>query len=376
MKKKMLVLFLCGLTYGLMAQEKGRFGFRIETQSGYEYNVFNSNAQRQIVMDGKTVSALQSGFFQHLDTRVEWKKKWKKRHDITTRLRARYDLFPKISDANVLRPELYVAYNYRLKKGVRLFAKGRYTDYRTNRPADETGVLPVAASYKRWGTDLGISWKPMKNNTTKVQVETLEKRYADRVARKLRYRYLALDVETKQRIKKKGRPSDYLTFTANTTRRWYKDEVLQSDNVLKNIPRQWQYYTISLAYKHQPSKKMYITPKLTYQRRKDVSQNRFSYQQYAADVKMGLKSKTWDMAWSVGTFYRPFSELLSIKNSTNKLKHTYLRSSVWFTYALHENWKISAKARYFGRWRNDNQLATTYLPYTNFLIGAGVRYEL
>ncbi len=378
-----LILFL-----PLFAQAQSPWQIEFDTRSGYEYNIFNANENRVFISEeGDTSSAVQSGFFQHFGMQVGWKKEIKA-HQLSFKARGRYAYFPELSTASLFRPELQVGYAYSINKKTAIFFKGRFLKYQTNRIPDDTNVLLPPQSYNRGQADLGVKFRPFKYNKSQLRATFFRKAYFSDEDRSLRYNAFQINAETKQRFKRKGKPSNYLSLEFDFTRRQYVDErwifedVEEEDmeeeeefaELIINY-RTWQYLTAKVEYSFAFNKALRWKTGLLWQNRQDIRDQRFGYQQWQPYIKMELKKGKVSANWKIEGIFRQFTHLSASKTSSVLLRHQYLRASFNFDYALDAHWSIMVQANYRQRWRNEAENASTFLPYTRGILSAGIKYR-
>ena len=218
MKRVIIVIFFC---LPFLTKAQNQFNFQVETRSGFEYNIFNANKNRFLISEeGDSTSAIKSGFFQHFNAQASWKKKLDA-HQFSSKLRTRFDYFPQVTSGNLFRPELNFGYNYKFNKKTSLFFKTRFLIYQTNRLPDETEVLNLPTSYRRINGDLGLKFKPRKNNKSQIRFSILEKNYVPSEESDLKYNALGINFRTTQRLKRKGKPSNYVSLELDFRRRNY-----------------------------------------------------------------------------------------------------------------------------------------------------------
>ncbi len=383
MKRVLIVIFFC---IPLLTKAQSPFQIDVETRSGYEYNVFNANKNKILVSEeGDSTLALQSGFFQHFNLSAKWKKKIKK-NQLSFKARTRYDYFPELSAANLFRPEVSFGYSYKLNRKSSLFFKSRYLLYKTNRIPDDTEVISVPVGYQRLNADLGFKFKPIKNNKSQIQFSVLEKQYAEREESGLKYGAFGINFQTKQRFKRKRKPSNYLALELDFQRRNYlrtifgeepeedemEDEEFEMDSTSQRV---WQYHTAKLEYTYGYSKAVKIRTGLALQQRLDILDKKFGYNQWQPFVKLEIEKGRLNFNWKVEGVFRSFSNLKATKSGNELLKHRYLRTSLSVNYAVSKHLDFTVRGNLRKRWRNFSDGATSFLPYTNGMISAGVKYR-
>lgn len=390
--KRVLIVIL--LVLPLVVSAQNPIQFQIGTRSGYEYNVFNANPNRLIVSEeGDSTSSVRSGFFQHFDVQANWKKKFDA-HQLSAKVRTRYDYFPQVNAANLFRPELSLGYGYKFNKKTSLFLKTRYLKYQTNRIPDDTESLILPPAYQRLGADVGLKFKPRKNNKSQIRFSLLEKNYQSSETSSLKYNSLGVNFKSSQRIKRKGKPSNYISFELDFRRRNYMrtifgealdegfeeeldDEGLEDfEEVEDQIQRRiWQYHTAQVEYTFAQSKTLKVKTGLAFQQRLDLLDKKFGYHQWQPYVKLEMKKERLKFAWKVEGVLRSFSHLKAKSGSEDLLKHKYLRSTLSLDYAMTKNLDFTVRGNFRNRWRNFSNGATSFLPYTNGMISAGIKYR-
>lgn len=383
--KRILIIIL--VTLPLLTNAQNPLQVEIETRSGFEYNVFNANENRIILSEeGDSTSAVQSGFFQHFNLTTKWKKKIKK-NQFSFKARTRYDYFLGLSTANVFRPELNLGYTYKFNRKSSLFFKSRYLLFKTNRLADEREVITIPPGYQRLGADLGYKFKPLKRNKSQIRLSVFEKRFAEGEESVLKYTAYGVNFRTSQRFKRKRKPSNYLAFEADVTRRNYfrttfgeefdEDEIEEEEDFAEDqvTQRIWQYHTTQLEYTWGLSKTLKLRSGLAFQQRLDILDQKFGYTQWQPFVKLEVEKDRLKLAWRVDGVFRSFTHLKATKTGEDLLKHQYLRTSLTANYAITDQLDFTVRGNFRKRWRNFTTSATNFLPYTNGMISAGIKYR-
>ena len=397
--KRLLLQVIILLPQLLVAQSE--FQFEAATGSGYEYNVFNAGEGRVFTPEeGETISAIQSGLFQQLDLRADWEKQMEK-HQLNLGAKTRIVYFPTLTGADLLRPDLRLEYAYQISKKSSVAVNSKYMINRTNRIPDETTVLSLPQSYQRGQSDLTFKFQPFRYNKSRVRATVFRKQYQESEDRNLRYNAVQLNLESKQRFKRKGLPSSYLTMGFDFTKRNYTDDrfiVLEEDDEyfeeddedydfeedwdfeeeefeINTNYRVWTYHTVKLEYSFAPAKNFRLKPGIQFQQRTDVLDEMFGYRQLRPYIGMTLEENRLTIDLKAEGILRNFSQLKASKGNDELLQHRYLLLDLEFDYQLSDQWAFIVRGIYRQRWRNQAESATSFLPYTNAMLSLGFKYQ-
>jgi len=370
----LLPLFLLGQT-----SSKTTFKWQIGSGAGYEYNVYNAGENQFFLIDEDSVAGVQSGFFQRLQLSGSGKISHKQ-STLGFKVRTRYDYFPSLTEANVLRPELSVSYQYKLKKFHSLFWEGDYLRNRTNNFEDATSVINTTNAYRKAWTAFGYKFRPIRFNASKLTLSLQDKAYAEQETGQLRYASKRIDFQTKQRFKRKGKRSQYLILDAYAEQRNYEDirffETEEAEDFEEEFEeRIWRYYAGKISYEKPIAENLEIGFGLSYLERSDVLSEKLGYQQPSLLGKLTYKDEQWAFSLRLQYDYRQYTQLKARSNLEQKLLHQYLRCSLRANYKIADQWEWQSSLQLRQRWRNYSEGATRFLPYANVVLSSGLRFN-
>ncbi|MCR9287762.1 hypothetical protein OAF63_00780 [Saprospiraceae bacterium] len=377
--KRIFNFLLFSMPLLLLAQTP--FKIQVETRSGYEYNVFNASKNKWKVIDDDSIPAIQSGFFQHFNIKNKWEKEIEN-HLFLVGLKTSFDYFPSLEEANLFRPELNLKYQYELNKKSSLFFRGKLSKYQTNRFNDDEG-FSMPTSYAWLGADFGYKIEPFKYNRTQIKLSAYEKQFEPSEMRNLKYSAFRINLLTTQRFKKAKRLYHYLSFELDFARRNYMDSFFELDEeepeeeifYEDSRERIWQYSTLDLSYKHSFSREARLKMGLSLQKREDILDEQFGYNQWKPYLKFSVKKEKLEVSANLESVFRFFTHIEATEDGNELLIHKYLRTSVLLKYNFSEQLGLTLRGSMVIRQRNLMENAKNYLPYTNGLISLGIKYQ-
>ncbi|NRB53988.1 MAG: hypothetical protein HRU41_40445 [Saprospiraceae bacterium] len=366
-------IFLIGQT-----QPKTSFKWQLGSGAGYEYNVYNAGNNQFFLIGEDSIVGIQSGFFQRLQLNVAGKISHRQ-STIGFKLRNRYDYFPSLTEANVIRPEVSVFYQYKLKKFHSLIWEGNYVLNRTNNLEDATSVINTTNSYRRAWMELAYKFRPIRFNASKLTLSLQDKAYAEQETGQLRYVSKRINFQSKQRFKRKGKNPQYLILDAYVEQRNYEDirffEIEEEEEEFEEEfkERIWRYYTGKVSYEKAVTDQLELGFGLSYLERTDVLADRLGYQQPSVFTQLSYEDDKWSILMKLQYDYRQYRNLKASNNQEDKLLHQYLRASLRANYKIADQWEWQTSLQVRQRWRNYSAGATRFLPYANVVLSSGLR---
>lgn len=383
----------------LFSYAQTTFQLSLDSRSGYEYNTFNQPSPLQ--SDTSRSNNIQSGAFQQFGFTSTLKKIIKK-HQFSWVAKAKIDHFWQLSAASLQRWETGLNYKYQWTKRKFLRVNVKYLSYQTNRADNGTAVIAIPAAYQRWSSKLHYQWQPLKRNKSIFSLQWSKRAFNATQNEQLKYRGYEGTFQTTQRFKRQGKKSSYLNLAINFQQRDYTNSVFEANWELDdfenweigedeeelteedweneeddpNTYRRWQYFNPSIDYSFYIHSDLRLTTGIAYEKRKDVWEERFSYQQIGSFVALRWKKQKWQANWKIGTTIRQFSDLFADLEEDHLLLHVYLRNSLSISYELADSWTIFTNINFRKRWRNQPlKSSNSYLPYFTGLASIGLRYK-
>lgn len=368
------LLALFPLLLKAQTQPKTSFKGQLGSGAGYEYNVYNAGNNQFFLIGEDSVVGIQSGFFQRLQLNTSGKISHQ-RSALGFKFRTRYDYFPSLTEANVIRPEASVSYQYKLKKFHSLFWEGNYVLNKTNNLEDATSVINTTNSYRRAWMELGYKFRPIRFNASKLTLSLQDKAYAEQETGQLRYASKRVDFQSKQRFKRKGGSLQYLILDAYVEQRNYEDIRFFENEEEEFKERIWRYYAGKISYEKAVKDKLKLGFGLSYLERTDILAERLGYQQPSLFTEFGYKDDKWILSMKLQYDYRQYTNLKARSDQEEELLHQYLRASLRANYNIADQWEWQTSLQVRQRWRNYAEGATRFLPYTNVVLSSGLRYS-
>ncbi len=367
-------VFLLGQT-----QPKTSWKWQLGSGAGYEYNVYNAGNNQFFLIGADSIVGIQSGFFQRLQLNTSGKISHKQ-STIGFKFRTRYDYFPSLPEANLIRPEVSISYQYKLKKFHSLFWEGNYVLNRTNNLEDATSVINTTNAYRKAWMELGYKFRPIRFNASRLTASLQDKAYAEQETGQLRYVSKRVDFQSKQRFQHKEKRPQYLILDAYVEQRNYEDirflEGEEEEEVEEEFKeRIWRYYVGKISYERAVTDQLELGFGLSYLERTDVLTERLGYQQPSFFTQLGFEDDKWTISIKLQYDYRQYTQLKARSDREEELLHQYLRASLRANYKIVDQWEWQTFLQVRRRWRNYSEGATRFLPYANVVLSSGLRFS-
>ena len=371
-----ILIILPVLFMGFNALGQSGFDLSVESRGGYEYNVFNANENRTINRGDEVVLALQSGYFQHFNVSSGLKLEGKY-HKLQLDASLKYDYFPELREATLMRPKIGLKYTFKFNKAHSLAFGGNYNMYNTNRPADDTEVLLAPRSYKRLKYNAKYTLKLFKGNQLYVKAERIQNDYRTAENRIFIYKANELTASLSQRLFNSKKQSHSIGVKFRHAVRFYEDVTFFEDSEEEiEREREWQYFVLTGEYSWRMKKKFKLTLGFIGTERRDIIQDRFGYRNYQPYLKFSIKRKRVELSLKTSVARRDYFTLKANTSTDELLRHEYLRAALNLNLRLSKKLLLSIKGSGIRRIRNFPEGATSFLAYDNAVVSIGLKYDL
>lgn len=372
LKEKLIVLCLlisC-LCFGQRSLE-----MKLESRRGYEYNVFNANENKIIVRDGEDISALQSGYFQHLGLSLYGKIKSNK-HMVKLGGTLRKDIFSHLKIANLFRPNARIKYSYKAHKNHVVTFEARYRQFRTNRLENGDEVLRPPRAFSRLQFSLKYKFKISKRNTTTWIVDGRKNDYFTDQYRSFYYRSWGSRLSITQRLKKSNTTIHALHLEGGLHVRYYDDISFdEEEEVVGHELREWHYIHVSGAYKVELQKRWKCSFGVNGTRRKDLLQDKYGYNEYQPFFDVDFRTKGVKVSFRTSRSIRKYGALKARADMDFALEHKYWRASLDISMKVSQQLTVVFRSTGVSRRRNYEEGAKSFMSYDNAVVSLGVRFE-
>ena len=352
------------------------FDLSFASSTGYEYNVFNANANQFIIRDSVEETALQSSYFQRIQIATGWSIK-SKHHALKLNGSWQQDYFPELKIANLTRPNARIRYTLKINKKHSFSLTAQYRGYQTQRPEDDTEVLRPPRAYHRYNGLGKYSWKPFKGTSMYFQGGLIKHIYKTTVLREFFYDAWESEVGLTQRLFKSKKQSHSIGVRAEYAVRHYFDaniDPMTNDETIKK--REWRYLRLTGTYAWSLRKRLKISIGASADERQDILQNRYGYRQYQSFLKIALKSKKFDFSVRGSAARRNYHTLRANSESVELLRHDYLRANINLVWKVSKRLHVIGRASGISRIRNLPDGARSFLSYDNALVSLGLKFNL
>lgn len=355
---------------------QSNFDLRIGSRAGYEYNVFNVNADKVIENNGTSVRALKSAYFQNVNLYTSWKIK-SKHHEFGLNGDWSKDYFPQLNVANLLQSNIGIRYKLKMHKRHSLSINGKLKKYETNRPEDDTEVLRPPRAYNRLQYSIRYNLKLFSKSKIYIQATARDNQYITDSNREFYYNSLKYTFSYEQKLYSSKKISHSWNTRAGYETRFYNDieyDELSDEESIEE--REWRYYSFSTEYELKIKKKFKLVTGASAIMREDLIQNRFGYRQLQPYIKLGIDRNKINVSMKGSVARREFQTLKANASTDIPLIHNYIRGSLSIKYKVSKKLHFDLKARVVSRSRNLPFEATSFLAYDNALISLGVKYMI
>lgn len=348
---------------------------KFSTFSGYESNI---NRAPLIFDNGDEILEKEdlhmNSLYQDAILSLKYSKKWKKdSFTIYVIPEMRYYYFE--SDASQLIFNSRLNFKHQLKKNTRWDSNLQY------KIKDREGInldqneLNLPFGYKLLNVNSGIRYRLFKNNRSYSRFVIGNKKFDNSSTRSVQYNFYGIETEFKN-IKWKNHLLHSYGTELGFSRRHY-DIINFSDN--SSGDRTWNYLDASIFYRYPISKKIYLEPRISYQKREDKTNSVFGYSQIRPEMLFNYKSKRLLSKININYTNRDFSNLTADDedgNSVGNLNYKYLRFRSTTEYKLKKKLNLLIDISVLDRKSNNTDIETTaFRSYTNNYYGIGLRYN-
>lgn len=365
-------LFLCLFVSSILSAQ---IDFSATTFSGYEGNILQVPDLLEVngeLLEQEDLYA-NSGY-QEMILRFKYSKEWGK-HAFAAYVTPEIRYYFTESDLNQTILNTRLTYKYNIKKNFRWENSVRYKiKDREGQDLDQV-ELSVPFGYKLFELTSGLRFRLYKNNRTFVKVNYLSKDFDDSSTRSVMYNLYGISTEFKN-IKWINHMLHSYGIKLGYNSRDYKITVF-SDN--SNSNRTWNYFDAGIFYRLPLSKKFYIQPELSYQKRMDETNNRFSYNQIRPELTLSYQSARFEAKVITSYTNRSFSNIIADDedgNPVGDLQYDYLRLRTNLEYNINNKLSLVFESYLIDRNSNNTDITTqAFRSYVNNYVGLGLKYN-
>lgn len=349
--------------------------FSATTFSGYESNI--NQVPDALDVNGELLTEddlYMSSAYQDLILRFVYKKEWGK-HSFAAYVTPEIRYYFTESELNQTILNTRLSYKYDIKKNFRWENSIRYKiKDREGQDLDQV-ELSVPFGYKLFELTSGLRFRLYKNNRTFVKVNFLSKDFDNSSTRSVLYNLYGISTEFKN-IKWRNHLLHSYGVKLGYNSRDYKITNF-SDN--SSGDRVWNYFDVGIFYRLPFSKKFYIQPELSYQKRMDDTANRFSYDQIRPELTLTYSSGRFEAKVITSYTGRSFSNLTAEDingDDVGNLQYDYLRFRANLEYNINNKLSLVFETYTIDRNSNNTDVTTqAFRSYINQYAGIGLRYN-
>ncbi len=377
MRNKVIFIFL--FAHSILSAQQS-FQLSVDSRNGYEHNVFNATTVPISSEGGKLQTpVVKSGTYQHLGVRMSWKRKTKS-YSFSLNGKGSKDFFKKIKTANILKTSAGLSYRRYLGDHASLVGRITFLSQKTQRSQNAQDEFLFPSNFDKWKASISFSFKPLKRNTTQLELIGQHKTFMIGQNRLLSYISKGVGFQTKQRIAKSKKFKHYLSLEVSYHQRDYVDQIVpisENDVEVKDKKRLWRYQKAEAGYTLKYLKAIKVNTSVYLENRQDILDNRYSYFLWGPSLDLDWESNTFTARIKISRTYRKFNTLTADNNKLHPLRHKYMRISFDANYRINQHLLLTTQLRWVDRWRNlPENYSQGFMPYTNSLVDIGLRFQL
>lgn len=349
--------------------------FSATTFSGYESNILQVPDLLEVngeLLEQEDLYA--NSAYQEMILRFKYSKEWGK-HSFAAYVTPELRYYFSESDLNQTIFNARLAYKYNIKKNFRWENSVRYKiKDREGQDLDQV-ELSVPFGYKLFEMTSGLRFRLYKNNRTFVKVNFLSKDFDNSSTRSVMYNLYGINTEFKN-IKWRNHMLHTYGIKLGYNSRDYQITNF-SDN--SSGDRTWNYFDVGIFYRLPLSKKLYIQPELSYQKRMDETNDRFSYNQIRPELTVSYRSARFEAKVITSYTNRSFSNITAADedgNNVGDLQYDYLRLRTNLEYTFSNKLSLVFESYLIDRNSNNTDITTqAFRSYVNNYVGIGLKYN-
>jgi len=364
-------LILCLFLSSILSAQ---IDFSATTFSGYETNILQ--VPDLLEVDGELLEQedlYANSAYQELILHFKYSKEWGK-HSFAAYVTPEIRYYFTESDLNQTIFNTRFTHKYLIKKNFRWENSLRYKiKDREGQNLDQV-ELSVPFGYKLFELTTGLRFRLYKNNRTFVKANFLSKDFDNSSTRSVMYNLYGINTEFKN-IKWRNHLLHSYGIKLGYNSRDYKITNF-SDN--SSGDRTWNYFDAGIFYRLPLSKKLYIQPEFSYQKRMDKTNDRFTYGQIRPELTLAYQSARFEAKVITSYTSRSFSNITAENedgNTVGDLKYDYLRLRTNLKYNVHNKLSLVFESYLIDRNSNNTDLTTqAFRSYVNNYVGIGLKY--
>jgi len=371
-------IFIKGFLFFLLLQCKtidAQVKASLGTFLGYESNI-NKNPE-QFLLDGVLMGeekAYQNSFFQEVCSKIKYTKEWRK-SDFKLYASPKARLFFSEPKANHWTLPLRIQFNQVFKKNIKWENNLKYKLRKRDGFDLDENELSIPFGYSDYLANTGIHFRLFKNNRTYVKGFYGIRDFDKSTAKDVKYNKYGGVLSSKKVFWKNHLQHSYGVKFGFANRN-YTIKTLSDGKMNK---RNWQYIDAELFYKYPLSKKTFIQPSISYQKRMDKSDSKYGYEQWKPAVKFSYKKKCFLIGLNASYALRIFNKITA-KNSNDVvmggLKYKYLKMKLNVEHPFLKKWYVTGEAYLNNRISNNvTNTTTAYRSYDNYYYGIGLKFK-
>ena len=372
MKTIFFVLLFLGPIVAL-GQERHRF--ELSSQTGYEHNYFKS--PDQLLVNGSLLTEndlIASSGYLDMFFDYDYRYKWN-----ANRIRISISPYSRIFQENpgdsYWSLDASVKYDYKLSKKIKLLAEISFSRMNREGLDGAQDVLVNPLGFTNYGTAMGLSFQPLKQNKTIVEGFYNFKNFDPYGIRDLQFNEYGVQLATKQKFKP-GRYEHAFGFIVYYKKRQYT--TFNAEETPQNGQRDWDYTKITGFYELPLSGTFEIEPQLTYYARFDRLEDRSGFNQYGPGLRLRFDNDKTKISAAIRYFIRDYTAIQAPGVEDELLVYQYTDISLGIEHELPIK-KLFFTGTAYSRFRETNTIdlsSRSFRGYTNQYVGVGLTWKI
>lgn len=364
--RNLILLALLLISTAITAQ----FSVSVSTLSGYETNINKKPESYNLnnVLIGKE-KLHKNSFYQEAILKLNYKNKWNS-NEFRAYLTPEIKYYFTEANAKKVLFNSGIRYNHGFSKNVKWITNVRYKIKDQKGQDLDEPELNTPRGYNVATINTGVLFKLYKNNRTTLRASYDLKNFDKSDTRKIMYHRYGVYAKFENRNKINNNTHRYGIIASYQNRNYNLDYF--TTNVTKY--RTWKYLNLGAYYKIPLNTNLSISPALSYEKRTDITQKKYGYNQIRPSLGFNYKNERLYANLNLSYSNRKFESLKA--NTKENLKYNYTRVKFKGNYQLTESLDVISDLYLLGRKTNNNNVSTkAYRSYNNNYAGLGVRYN-
>lgn len=351
--------------------------FELDTQSGYEYNIFKAPSSFVDPESGELLGEedlYTSSFYQRVGAKALFTKEMKANQNLSLRLRPVGRFYLSESEASyfTIYSRLRYEKEFNSKTSLRIQTHYNYRD-RDGENFDDN-ELRTPLGYRQADISAGLFFRLYNQNRSFIEIEYGNRNFKDGETNDLYYNYYRINTIFRNVFKRAAGYHSY-GIEASFMNRFFTRSFVEDE---PNTNRNWSYITLEPFYRIPLTEKWRVRPALEWSKRIDNDQGTFTYSQIKPSLEVRYKTDKWLVETTASLTNRKYSQLRATNSGgedLGNLELKYYRLRVNAERKISKSLSITSEVYVNNRVSNRTDVASSFFrSYDYFYAGIGLRY--